>query len=136
MHTTNYTDTFIETAEDCRARSGIEPPLKDKPTIARLQYELIRDNPYRYTSDDILLEVYMRRNEVAEGEREAARVQLFAKPQACLRASDLPKKYGWGIHFNGESKAALYAVDSPEYEALQADTGLAHKKAMRSSRKG
>lgn len=136
MHTTNYTDTFIETAEDCRARSGIEPSLKDKPTIARLQYELIRDNPYRYTSDDILLEVYMRRNGMAEGERETARGQLFAKPQACLRASDLPKKYGWGIHFNGESKAALYAVDSPEYEALRADPGLVHRKAMRSSRKG
>ncbi len=43
IHTTNYTDTFIEAAEDSNAVKGMEPPLKEvQKSIARMQYELLR----------------------------------------------------------------------------------------------
>ncbi|WP_370872528.1 DUF6157 family protein [Paenibacillus zeirhizosphaerae] len=37
--------------------------------------------------------------------------------QACLRASMLPKKLGWGIHFNGEGKLALIPMESELYRS-------------------
>jgi hypothetical protein len=49
----------------------------------------------------------------------------------------LPKKYGWGIHFNSEGKMALYPVDSPEYRRF-VEEGKGNVKvvpAMRNSKK-
>ncbi|WP_313640454.1 DUF6157 family protein [Paenibacillus sp.] len=33
----------------------------------------------------------------------------------CLRASLLPKRFGWGVHYNTEGKISLYGKESPEY---------------------
>ena len=53
--TTNYSDTFIQVATDSKAKSAIVPVEKGgKETIASLQYKLIVNNPYKYTSDDVL----------------------------------------------------------------------------------
>ncbi|MGH3696072.1 MAG: DUF6157 family protein [Pseudonocardiaceae bacterium] len=41
--------------------------------------------------------------------------QFYSKSQACLRASDLGKRYGWGIHADGRGRLALFGVDTPEY---------------------
>ena len=46
IHTTNYFDTFIEVAEDTKIDCGIKPPIKEKKTIAEMQYDLIVKNPY------------------------------------------------------------------------------------------
>lgn len=35
-----------------------------------------------------------------------------------LRASALPKKYGWGVHFDKNGNAALYGRESQEYRKL------------------
>ena len=58
MHTTNYSNTFIEVADDCKAEAGTAPPEKAERTIAQIQYELISKNPYRYTSDDVIFAAY------------------------------------------------------------------------------
>jgi len=59
LHTTNYTDTFIEAAEDCPATEGEIPPQKgDKRSVATIEFELIIRHPYRYTSDDVLFRVH------------------------------------------------------------------------------
>ena len=68
---------------------------------------------------------------------EALKAEFYAKPQPCMRASMLPKKYGWGIHFNAEGKLALLPMESPEYRGF-ADGEVAGVKllaAMRNSRK-
>ena len=54
VHTTNYFDTFIEVSDDTKATCGTRPASKDKKTVAEMQYELIAENPYKYSSDDIL----------------------------------------------------------------------------------
>jgi hypothetical protein len=54
MHTTNYTNAFIEVAEDCKTDVGVIPPEKQEKTIARMQFDMIKDNPYRYTSDEVV----------------------------------------------------------------------------------
>ena len=134
MHTTNYTNTFIEVADDCKAESGRLPPVKERPTIARMQYELIQARPYHYTSDDVLFTIYATRNQLASNELEAERTRFFSKGQPCLRTSPLGKTYGWGIHFDGESRIAIYSKGSPAYTHFQQDPTLNHLKAVRSSR--
>lgn len=49
MHSTDYTNTFIEVAEDCKTDVGKLPPEKEEKTVARMQWEMIHDYPYRYT---------------------------------------------------------------------------------------
>lgn len=134
MHSTNYADTFIAVAEDCKAAAATVPPEKQGPTAARMQFELIYNNPYRFTSDDVLFAIYAARNRLAPEELEARRAEFFSRGQACLRASPLAKSYGWGIHHDGEGRVALYARGSEEYDQLRADDSLKQLKAMRSSR--
>ena len=55
VHTTNCFDTLIQVAEDCPARTGEEPPARaGNPTVAGLQYKMIAEAPYTYTSDDVI----------------------------------------------------------------------------------
>ncbi|HEY1055362.1 MAG TPA: DUF6157 family protein [Emticicia sp.] len=135
IHTTNYYDTFIEIAADSPVANGEVPPIKgDTKTVANMQFEMISKNPYKYTSDDVLFQVFADKNDLTAAEYEEARKQFFSKGQACLRASPLTKRYGWGLHHNHEGKVAIYASDSPEYEKLLNDKNLKVVKAMKSSR--
>jgi hypothetical protein len=136
MKTTNYYDAFIEVAEDCPVETAEVPPQKGlKKTFARLQYEMLKDNPYKYTSDDVLFQVYATRNGIDAQEFEKAREQFFAKGQPCFRSSPLTKRYGWGVHSDSEGRIALYAVESDAYKKLAQDADLRHLKAMRLRRK-
>ena len=135
VHTTNYINTFIEIAEDCPATSGEIPPMKgDSRSAANLQFDILRKNPYKYTSDDVLFQVYAERNELTKSELKAAREQFFSKGQPCFRASPLTKRYGWGIHNDKNGKIALVASGTAEYKKLSKDKTLKVVKAMRSAK--
>lgn len=135
-HTTNYYDTFIEIAEDTKADSGEKPKSKgEKMTVAEMQFEMISRNPYRFTSDEVLFEIFAERNDISETEKEKARNEYFSKGQACFRASPLTKTYGFGVHFDAEGKMAIYPMESEQYENFLKDNSLKKLKAMRSSRK-
>ncbi len=135
MHTTNYTDAFILVAGDCPVRKAEIPEKKNGvDTIASIQYGLIHDNPYRYTSDDILFMVHMIRNRIDPGKEGDERDRFFSRGQACLRSSPLTKRYGWGIHYNSEGKIAMYAMESEEYGMYKNDPDLKILKAMRSKK--
>jgi len=133
-HTTNYFDTFIEVAEDTKATKGVKPPSKAVKTVAERQYELIVNHPYRYTSDDVLFQVYADRNDLLTAEYEQARAQFFSKGQPCLRTSPLAKNYGFGIHSDSEGKVALYGMETTAYQAFSTDAKIKKVKAMKSSR--
>lgn len=135
MHSTNYTNAFIEVAEDCKTDMGKIPPEKTEKTVARMQYEMISAHPYQYTSDEVIFAVYATKNGITDAEREAKRAEFFSKGQPCLRSSPLGKSYGWGIHYNADAKMAIYPVGSVEYAALKADPALKHLKAMKSAKK-
>ncbi|MBF4459258.1 DUF6157 family protein [Pseudoclavibacter sp. VKM Ac-2867] len=135
MGTTNYASTFIQIADDCPVDEAEVPPESAKgPTIASLQHALIAAHPYEYTSDDVLFETYAVRNAIPAEERAAARAAFFAKDQACLRASPLGKRWGWGIHSDEEARVALVPLGSDEYEEKAGDESLTQLKAMRSKR--
>ena len=134
MHTTNYFNTLIEIAEDCPLAAAEEPPMKgEDKTVARLQFEMILEHPYRYSSDEVIFGIFAARNGL-QGSLQTERELFFSKGQACLRSSPLPKRYGWGVHHNAEGKVAIYPVDSEEYRRLATDTGVKKVKAMRSRR--
>ena len=78
--------------------------------------------------------MYAERKNIAADEQLEARASFFARPQACMRASPLPKRYGWGVYSNAEGKLALIALESAEYDRLSKDKTLSHVKAMRSKR--
>ena len=139
IHTTNVLNTFIRAAEDCPARTGEEPPLRaGNPTVARLQFEMIAQAPYKYTSDDVVFATSAPGRQldakVSKKERSLARSEFFSKGQACLRASGLGKRFGWGIHADAEGRVALYAIDSERYHALARDPKLTQTRAMRTRR--
>ena len=136
MHTTNYHNTFIEIAEDCPTGTAEVPPRTEgkPPTVANVQFDLVADAPYSRTSDDLLFTAHATRKGIPDADLAAAREQFFSKGQACLRASPLAKRYGWGIHHDAEGRVALVPAGSEEYAGLAADPHLAHVKAMRSRR--
>ena len=87
MHSTNYSNTLIEIAEDCPAKAGEIPPIKSKKSVANLQYELLVDHPYQFTSDEILFSVFATRKAILEEHLEDQKTQFFSKGQPCFRAS-------------------------------------------------
>lgn len=134
----SYTNTFIAAAEDCRATTGEVPPARaERPTVAHTQYAMLAAAPGRWTQEDVLLASSPEvrgRNDLDEAELARLREEYFAQPRACLRASPLPKSFGWGLHYDAEGRITLHAVDSPEYARLRSDPSLSQLKAMRSSR--
>lgn len=139
MHSTNYVNTFIQVAEDCPAASATVPPQRATPSVAELTFRMIAEAPYRHTSDDVIFTVWADRRGVPEASRAAARQEFFAKGQPCLRASDLGRRYGWGIHNDADGRVALIPVGSTEYARLAAGhapdgTPVTVTRAMRSSR--
>lgn len=134
----SYTSTFIRIAPD-RTRTTAEVPEArgGKKTVAVLQYELLTEKPDHFTEQELYFRVHCLREGIgeaqAEKDREAIWSRLFAKPQACLRASPLPKSYGWGVRYDAHGRIRLIPVDTPEYDKAAASE-LKQLPAMRSKR--
>ncbi len=136
MKTTNYTNAFIEVADDCPAALGEAPPRGEVLSAAAMQYEMIANAPYTYTSDDVVFRVHQLKHGICNEDADAERGAFFAKGQPCLRSSALAKRYGWGIHSDEQGRVALYGRESERYAELAADAGVKHLKAMRNARGG
>ena len=134
VHSTNYFDTFIEVAEDTKADCGTRPPIKNKKTVAEMQYELMVNNPYKYTSDEIFFQVFADKNDLTQAEYTQAREVFFSKGQPCFRASPLTKTYGFGVHSDSEGKVALFGMETENYQLFLADTKIKKVKAMKSGK--
>lgn len=136
IHTTNYENTFIAVAEDCLVKLAAIPPKKgNEKTATSIQFDMIYNNPYSFTSDDVIFQVFADKNSI-KGEEQiiSERKKFFAKGQPCLRCSPLTKRYGWGVHSNADGKVALYAMESIEYKKMVKEKKLSHVKAMRSKK--
>jgi Family of unknown function (DUF6157) len=141
MENVDYRDTFITVAPDSTAVAGVVPePRGGRPTVASATFEMVADRPYAFRSSDVIFTVWADRRDVPTAERATAWAEFYSKGQACLRGSDLGKRYGWGIHSDTDGRIALYAVGSAEYDAFAAGTSpldgaeVTVRPAMRSSR--
>lgn len=137
----NYYNTFITLAADCPVHCGTVPPdKKSGKTKPGVEYALLADNPYVYTQEELLYEAHVRHKDISPEELAARgkeiRDEFFQKPKPCMRASMLPKKYGWGIHFNEEGKMALVPAESALYRSFIESGGgnVQLLAAMRNSR--
>ncbi|WP_207425401.1 DUF6157 family protein [Pedobacter sp. SYSU D00535] len=135
MKSTNYYNTFIQVSDDCPVqRAEIPVERGSGKTAVNLQFELLIDNPYRFTSDDILFKIHALRKELEEAELEQEKEAFFSKGQACFRASTLAKRYGWGFHFNEEGRVALVGLGSQEYQFFRDNPNFTQLRAMRSKK--
>jgi hypothetical protein len=136
MENVDYTDTFITVAPDTSAVAGVEP---SGTTIAAATFALVASAPYTLRSSDVIFRVWAARHDV-DASSPSEWATFYSTPHACLRSSDLGKRYGWGIHADADGRLAVYAVGSAEYVALAGGTapdGSAVKvtAAMRSSQR-
>ena len=135
----NPVDQFIEIAPDCPLTAAVAPVDKgEKRTIAFIEYELLVSNPYCYTLAELQFAVNARRHEISENDLNTQSQALwdtfFSRPHACMRASALTKKFGWGVHYDKQGRIALYAVESKEYQRFVKDRNIKKYFAMRNKR--
>lgn len=135
----NLANQFIEIAPDCTLKEVVIPPNQnDKKTIATIEYELLSSKPYGYTLQELKFAIYVQQKQISPIELKTQRKQLLetflGKPYACMRASPLTKKYGWGAHYDEHGKIAIYAVGSKGYRSLVEDKNVNKFYAMRSKR--
>ncbi|MGX1640885.1 DUF6157 family protein [Sphingobacterium sp. NPDC055431] len=136
VHSTNYYNTLITVAEDCKTLKGEIPPLKiDKLTVANMQYDRLMKEPAKVNSDDLIFDIHAQRKDLLEEELGEEREKFYSKGQACLRASPLAKTYGWGIYYDSEGKIRLINSSSDEYQTMLRDDSIKKLPAMRSSKK-
>ncbi|MES2794182.1 MAG: DUF6157 family protein [Planctomycetota bacterium] len=134
-----YISTLIRTAPDCPVESAVVPVgQRGKKSIPQIEYELLAAQPYFYTQPELLFATHVQRLELGPDELAARQTELwdefFSRSRACLRASMLPKKYGWGLHFDAAGRIGLVAMESPQYRAFNKQAGLKTLLAMRNSR--
>lgn len=135
----NPLNQFIEIAPDCELKAAIVPQEKNgKPSIATIEYELLTGKPYHYTLEELKFATHVNHKQIPPGEVKARRPQLwdeyFAKPCACMRASPLTKQYGWGAHYDGQGRIAIYPVEGKDYQRFVKDKRIRKFFAMRSSK--
>jgi len=137
----DYFQTLIAVADDCPVpRATIPSERAGKPTIATIQHRLLSDRPGALTQPDVLFETWLARQALPRrppaAELARLRAALFSTPQACLRASPLPKQYGWGLLFDRAGKITLCPMESAAYRDLVSGKrrGVTVLKAMRSKR--
>lgn len=139
----SITNTFVLVAPDCPLSTAVVPTSRGPiATVAMIQYELLTTRPYLLTLEDLIFATHARRNGLSDAEArlrsDEIRASLFAKPHPCMRASLLPKTFGWGVHHDGEGRMALFGVESAAYRrfASGAVEGVEIVAAMRSKRPG
>ena len=138
----NYFRTFIRVSADCPVKRSAAPVIKgERVSVAVLEYSLLSSAPYVYTQEELLFLVHVRRQGISRSAREeggngreALWTDFFSRSRACLRASGLPKKFGWGLHFDNDGKIALVPMESEEYRRLESDERLTQLPAMRNRR--
>lgn len=116
-------EELIEIAPDSPATRSEEPPDSGTgKTIARISYEVLAENPYKFSEREFYHEVHVVRRGRSDLKIENYNIKRLA----------LVKQYGWGIHRNSDGKLALVACESRRYQELLADPLVKKTKAYRS----
>lgn len=135
----NPVNQFIEIAPDCPTKAAVVPQDKaGKRSVATIEYELLSSKPYGYTLAELKFATHVKHKEIPPAEVRARGRQLwdeyFSRSYACMRASPLTRKYGWGAHYDEQGKIAIYPVESNEYLRFVKDRTIKKYCAMRSKR--
>lgn len=134
-----YIHTFIKISDDCPVgESEIPVARKGNKPAHLIQYELLKENPYRFGHEELVFEVFVRQKEIPAAvlETDAGKIkeELFSKGHPCLRASALIKRYGFGAHYNEYGKIAIYPMESEEYLVFITNKDIKLLAGMRTKR--
>ena len=66
MPSTNRLNTFISVAEDCPVSRAEVPPARQPKSIPQIEYDMLVDQPYKYSSDDVLYAANGERRGIAK----------------------------------------------------------------------
>ncbi len=104
------TREFIMAAEDCPRDRGTVPYSEkgQEPFLPLVTYEVLARHPYEYTEDELQREVHVAR----------LGKDNFDPATRDLKRNDLPKKWGWGIHYDEERRVSLVDSGTERYEQL------------------
>jgi len=134
----SYVNTFIRVADDCPTSTAEVPAPRVRPSVAELQHRLLSERPYELTEEELYVRVQGARQGLGDRETneryEALHAEVFAKPQACLRALHSRSATATGAHYDAEGRIALHPRDSDTYARLSRDRALKQLPAMRSTR--
>ncbi len=135
----NPVNQFIEVAPDCALDQAQVPEVRGgKQSIAAIEYELLSGKPYGYTLEELKFATYVKHKNIVvqqlKSNYEQIKTEFLSKPYACMRASPLTKKYGWGAHYDEFGKIAIYAVESQPYQDFVSNPHIRKYFAMRSKR--
>ena len=115
-------EELIVIAQDSPAMRSEEPPDNGATkTISRVQYEVLAENPYKFSEREFYHEVHVVRRGRSDLRIENYNIKRLA----------LVKRYGWGIHRNSDGKLALVVCESNRYRELLADSLVKKTKAYR-----
>lgn len=131
----DYYNTLILISDDCPVQESKIPESNRKTkTLAEIEYELLSEKPGYYTQDELQFEAHMIHKGIPEISRDEEKMRFLAKSRACMRASALPKRFGWGIYFDQNGKAEVVPAESEKYQELIQRDDIEKVKAMRSKK--
>jgi hypothetical protein len=115
-------EELMRVAENCPVRKGTEPPDDRKSkTISRIKFEVLSENPYKFTEYEFFFHVhYVIRK------KTNLKIQSYI-----LQRVALARKWGWGIHRDGNGKLALVGCETDKYRQLADDPSVKKTKAWR-----
>ena len=116
--------TLMTPAAKCPASRGVKPTSSraDK-TIPMYYYEVLTENPYQFTYEQLNKEVHFKR-------RSQSHLQVDKYE---MKRNELCKVWGWGIYQDKSGKLALLARESKEYRLLLADPKVRKLEALNPS---
>ncbi|OGU11433.1 MAG: hypothetical protein A2075_22730 [Geobacteraceae bacterium GWC2_58_44] len=120
-HMRNSVEELIEVAEDSPATSSVIPSDGTPKTIARVKYEVLTENPYRYTEREFFKVVHFD----IRGRRDL-KIESYN-----IKRAALVRQFGWGIHRSVNGTLALIPMESPRYKELQGMVAVKKTKAYR-----
>ena len=119
---TSAREELIEIAADSRVMRSKEPnDGGNEKTVARISYEVLSENPYKFSEREFYHEVHVVRRKRPDLKIDSYKIQRLA----------LVKEFGWGIHRNSDEKLALVAYESERYKELLANPLVKRTKASR-----
>jgi hypothetical protein len=101
---------LIPALSNSNYREGTPPKsTREKETIPMVQYDILSNNPYKYTKETFYEEVYWNRLG-----RKHLKISSYS-----LYRNELRKKWGWGIHIDENGKIALVGIETDKYQRLK-----------------
>lgn len=116
-------EELIKISDDSPTEKSLKP--ENENTVEYIKFEVLIDNPYKYTEKEFFKEVQFNRRG-----KKHLKIETYS-----LKRLGLAKRFGWGVDINKAKKIAIIPCESKEYTALLNDPKVKKSNAYRNNRK-